>query len=73
MEDQDRFLYCLICDRRYKNAQFYNDHLNRKPHLRNFAKLRKLNDRNLIHDKNKWDKWKQANEPIDQTDKNKTQ
>ena len=63
MQDRDTFLFCLICMRQYKNKKCYNSHLSRKPHQRKFAKLQLLNDRELIRDKTKWEKWNAANEP----------
>lgn len=63
MEDRDRFLYCLVCMKEYKNKRSYNDHLTKKLHKRKFAKLELLNYRELIRDKNKWNGWKESNDP----------
>ena len=63
MNNNHPFLYCLVCMREYKNKQCYNQHLFRQPHQKKFAKLQLLNDRYLIRDQEKWEKWKDANEP----------
>ena len=34
--------YCLICERKYKTIESYNDHLNRKQHKTNVMKLESI-------------------------------
>ena len=48
--------YCLICNRKYKNPQSYNDHLTRKYHKINLMKLELLYSQNP--DSNAYKQWK---------------
>ena len=57
------FLYCLVCDKQYKNEECYNQHLKRRPHQKKFLKLKTLNDRQLIRDQTKWEQWYESNQP----------
>ena len=55
--------YCLICDRKYKTDQSYNDHLNRKQHKTNLIKLESLYSMNPHS--NAYKQWKVNREQFD--------
>ena len=56
-------LHCYICDKKYKNAEWYNMHLDRRTHQKRYINLLQLHNRNIVKNNQKWQQYWDSNQP----------